>query len=258
MENTKQEKMPLRTVNGHKCLTKCFPKNTPYLHPITLNKLPPMNINSCAIEPIIKKGGIIDYEECKIDQNNTYSFPSEKDSVLLDFKFVPSEFLADTYDIHSFNEVISWTLENRHSHFDTIKRVHNAAWKAYGSNLDNISELVINFYYDIAKNNWMLDFIDMINKKYSFDISETENLTNVSNVSGPNEEINVIINNFFTEDFFTQIIKKYVSTYKSEWLQIDSHYGNLKKFTYKCLVKNIQYKSANKTTTDINLFNVKI
>ena len=246
MDATK-EKFPLRTINGHKCLTKCFEKKKSYLHPVTLRKLTLLDINSCAIEPIIKKNSVTDYEECKPDQNATHSIPSEKDSILLDFKFSAAAFLSDIYDIHSFNETITWTLEHNHSHFNTIKRIHNASWKAFGSVLDNVSEFVINFYYDIAKHNWMIDFMDMINKKYSFDTARDTNI------------MDLIISNFFSEDFFTQIIKKYIHIYKSEWLQIDSHYGNLKKFTYKCLIQNIQYKSTNNVITsntipDIDLF----
>ncbi len=251
------EKLPLRALNGDKCLTKCYPKEHPYLHPIILTKIRAPNKNSCAIDPKVGTEYYYDYGICRLEDNLTYKIPSEKESILLNFYFNPHEFLADIYDLHSFSEVINWTIENSLSHFETIKRVHNAAWKAYGSKLENISEMVIRFYYGIAKNNWMKDYLDLIEKKYSFDILAISKTTRVDSIFKAHD---IIISNFFSEDFFAQIIKKYVDTFKDKWIQIESHYGNLKKFTYKCLIKNIQYKSndPNITLNDIDLFSIKI
>lgn len=234
-----KEKPPLQTITGKNCLTECYSKDREYLNPVTIiEKIRPQNTkgkSTCAIVPIRSENpnkwdiwGV-----CKMEDNLTHHIPSEKASMLLNFYFDANDFLVEIYDIHTFNQVITWTIENNY-HFATIKRVHNCAWKVFGSNIENISEIVIDFYYELAKNNWMKDYIVIIKAKYSFDILSDNTTESLSNI---------IIKKFFNKIFFTQIIKKYIETYVAVWNSIGSHYGNLKKFTFKCLIENIKFKS---------------
>lgn len=246
------KKLPLQTINKINCLTECKEKGRTYINPVTLDSIMNSNEATCAIVPIpVSNNDTTNYYTwgtCRLEDNDIYHVPSEKDSMLLNFHFDPYDFLTQIYDLHTFNQVINWTLENNHFHFETIKRVHNASWKIFGLHIENISELVIDFYYDIAKNNWMNDYINNILKKYSFDILSTgEKNTNINNI---------IISKFFDKKFFIQIIKKYLIVYANNWTNIESHYKNLKNFTYRCIMKNIKYKinKDNKENKNVNLF----
>lgn len=246
------KKLPLQTISKLNCLTACKEKGKYYVNPVTLDTIIDVNKNTCAIVPIpVLRNDTTTYHtyaKCRLEDNDAYHVPSERDSMLLNFYFDPYDFLTQIYDLHSFNQVINWTIENNHFHFETIKRVHNAAWKIFGSNIENISELVIDFYYDIAKKNWMKDYIDNILKKYSFDILSTGQKDSALSPE------NIIILKFFTKNFFIQIIKKYLIVYKNIWTDIESHYKNLKNFVYMCIMKNIKYKINNPSERDINLF----
>jgi hypothetical protein len=257
-----KKKLPLQTTNKINCLTACYEHGKAYIHPVTLEKMVDPNDNTCAIVPVpreqVSKESVskepnvfVRRGTCRMEDNKIYHVPSEVESMLLHFYFDPYEFLTQIYDLHTFNQVINWTLDNNTLPPDTIKRVHNATWKIFGSDLENISELVIDFYYDMAKNNWIKDFIPNISAKYSFDILAGAN-------TDPNIG-NVIVANFFPKNFFVQIIKKYISLYKDDWTEIDSHYKNLKNFTYKCIMKNIKYKiqDSRNFNQNVNLFKAK-
>jgi hypothetical protein len=241
-DNFSKEKPPLQTITGKTCLTECYSKDREYLNPITIiEKIRPQNTkgkSTCGIVPIRSENpnkwdiwGV-----CRLEDNQTHRVPSEKASMLLNFYFDANDFLVEIYDLHTFNQVITWTIENSNYYFATIKRVHNCAWKVFGSNIENISEIVIDFYYELAKNNWLKDYIVILKSKYSFDMI-SENNPSQTKISS------LIIKKFFDKIFFIQIIKKYIETYSNVWNSIGSHYGNLKKFTFKCLVENIKYKN---------------
>lgn len=221
-------------------MTECYKRGRTYINPVTLDKITNINDDSCAIIPIPQGNNeYTTWGQCRLEDNIHFHVPSERDSMLLGFYFDPYDFLTNIYSLYTFNQVINWTIENDHLHFETIKRVHNAAWKVFGSNIENISELVIDFYYDIAKNNWMKDYISSITIEYSFDIladQATQSGLGMDNIA------DTIILKFFDKNFFVQIIKKYIHTYKDIWRTIESHYKNLKNFTYKCIMKNIRYK----------------
>jgi hypothetical protein len=240
-----KKKLPLQSIDKTNCLTACYEKGKAYIHPVTLEKMINPSNNTCAVVPIPTGDGLfIRTKNCRMEDNKIYHVPSEIDSMLMHFYFDPYEFLIQIYNLHTFNQVINWSIDNIDLPPDTIKRVNNAAWKIFGSNLENISDLVIDFYYDIATNNWIKDFSKNIASKYSFDI-----------LSQSNKEADfnkLLIQNFLPKNFFVQIIKKYVDVYRDEWTQIDSHYKNLKNFTYKCLLKNIEFKIHN-PNKDINL-----
>ena len=255
---TKREKLPLKSINNRRCLTKCYPKNEHYLHPTILTVIA-ADQNSCAIDPTYSKNSNIIYNDiCRLEDNKTYEPPNELESILLDFYFNPQDFLINMYNLYSFDQVIYWTLENDELPFDTIKRVHNCAWKAYGNKIENLSDYVLDYYYDLAKNHWMYDYIKLLRNKYSFNVTTNEinfkldqdNRNIKSDLDTLDENItitlleiyNIIINKFFDYAFFAKIVKKYVNTYKDIWDSIESHYGKLKNFVYNELLMNIEKK----------------
>jgi hypothetical protein len=236
-----KKKLPLETSITHKkCITKCHGTNHTYLHPITFSVIKPEHTkgaSTCAIYPSYDEDMSFLYEfgSCNIKDNETKYYLSEKDALLFRPSFNSKSFLHSIYGLLTFNQVIIWTLDNDNSNYKTIKRIHNAAWKEYGNNIENISDTVIDFYYELAKSNWLKDYIKNIKSNYSFDIfSDLETKNSDANIE------KIIIDKYFSKTFFTQSVLDYINEESSEWKNIKSHYGNLKQFIYKSLIKQFQ------------------
>lgn len=240
-----KEKLSLKTISNRRCLTKCHPKGEAYLHPILLNVIKERTNNSCAIDPVhsrdtqyFKVHETIWADTCNLKDNKIYQPPDELESMLLSFYFNPNDFLTSIYDLHSFDQVIYWTMENDHLPFDTIKRVHNCAWKVYGNKIEEISNVVTEYYYDISKNYWLKDYVKIIQNDYSFDLISNKEITNLSD----NADIiyDVICTKYYTYFFFVSVIKRYVYEFQDKWELIESHYVNLKKYILSQLIENIE------------------
>lgn len=238
------EKLPLKSINGRRCLSKCYPKGVTYFHPVLLTGVTDYTNNSCAIEPVhsqdpqyYKEYGLILADKCRLEDNNIYQLPNELESILLSFYFNPIDFLASVYNLHSFDEVIYWTLENDYLPFDTIKRVHNCAWKVFGSKVEELSASVLEYYFDIARTYWLKDYVKLIQNKYSFDFVSKEPI-DVSDSF--NEIYNIIYNKYFTYEFFANTIKRYIYEYQDKWEYIQEYYISIKKYVYQQLIEHIE------------------
>lgn len=236
------KKLSLKSIDGRKCLSKCYPKNFPYLHPILLTKIMNPNENSCAINPTFstkpgyfKSQGMLLVDRCSLEDNQTHHLPNELDSILLSFYFNPRDFLESIYKLQSFDEVITWTRENNHLPFNTIKRVHNCAWRAFVDTAEGLTNNIIEFYYQIAIENWLRHYVNVIETEYSFDII-TKNPTEKTNA----EIYKILASKFLTYSFFTKNLKKYIYEFKDQWDTIDSHYGNIKNYIFTKLIETIQ------------------
>ncbi|BCS83205.1 hypothetical protein QLL95_gp0918 [Cotonvirus japonicus] len=248
-----QEEFPLKSVYGRKCISKCYPKKHVYLHPLLLTGISDAYNESCAIapahtnDPRYYKGHTLIYADiCKVSDNKDHVLPNELDNILLTFNFYPNDFLSGVYNLHSFDDVIYWTLENDFLPFNTIKRVHDCSWKVYGNKLDNLSKGVLNYYYDISKNYWLKDYVVSFEKTYSFNFSESDKIKIIessddANISDTFEEIyDIIVSKFYDYDSFVKFIEKYILKYSDTWNFIDSHYDYLKKFIYDSLSEHIE------------------
>lgn len=135
------------------------------------------------------------------------------------------------YNLNSFDDVIQWTIDNDNLPFNTIKRIHNSAWKK-NNNLNNLSENVFKYYFNISKNYWLKDYVKNLLKIYSFDL-----------VGKKNEKINlfyILQKKIYTYNFFTRTLKDYLKKNKKNWNSIESHYDDIKKNVYNRLVQHIE------------------
>lgn len=241
-----KEKMPLKSINGRRCLSRCYPRGSVYLHPVILQTISDSTKNSCAVDPVYSKDAenypgydLIFVDKCRIEDNKTHQEPNELESILLSFYFNPSDFLVEIYGLNTFDQVIYWTLENDHLPTNTIKRVHNCAWRVYGDKIDELSGNVLDYYYDIAKLHWLRDYAKIIKNKYSFDVITKKSVAQVTD-SGPDNEIYQILSKtFFSYEFFVKAIKRYVYEHQDQWESIDSHYSLIKKYILASLVERI-------------------
>lgn len=239
------KKLPLKSIYGRTCLSKCYPKLSEYVHPVILTGVTNPYQDSCAIDPIYKvhndaKTDTINLynmlldDECLLKNNDLSQLPDELDSMMPRFNFNASDFLSSIYDLHTFDQVIHWTLENSYLPFDTIKRVNNCAWKAFGNQPGVLSNIVLDYYYEIAKNYWMHDYVDKLQTRYKFNLTTT-----TSSLDAKTEIYKIVISKFFDYDFFETTVKQYIQDNLDKWETIKSHYGNLKKYVFNKLITNI-------------------
>lgn len=231
------DKPPLKSIYGRKCISKCYSKGTTYLHPTILTGIFNNNYNSCAINPVPNEYGEMIYADtCRVEDNDLFNLPNEMESILLSFYFDPRDFLSSIYDLNSFDQVITWTIENSNLPYDTIKRVHNCAWKIYGK--ESLSSDVFSYYYEIASNSWLKTYVKIIRNNYSFDI--VSKLYSNDNL----EEIySLLLNDFFTYSFFVTSLKKYIDDYSDKWDLIYSHYDAIKRYIFHSLIEILNEKS---------------
>jgi hypothetical protein len=247
------KKLPLKSIHGRRCLTKCYPKGKYLLHPIFLQTFSGLEHDICAIDPIYLKGSAKDedplqfgldiVDKCNMEDNEKYQEPDELRNLLLTFNFDPVTFLANIYNLKSFDDVIYWTLENDHLPFDTIKRVHNCAWRIFGNDLQKISTNVYEYYRELTLVKWIKDFVKEIEKNYEFNIileNRTNELDNKNNSISDSKQLkDFIIKNFLRYDDFEALIKKFVKDNQKDWDSIESYYGNLKNYIYRYVVKKL-------------------
>lgn len=241
----------LYTIDGDECLTKCYKKNENMFHPRTLQ----FNIShvdgQCGIESRkeddmvqISKGHITkEYGTCAVNNDLSYVVPIDK-TIMLSYYFDPIFFIKILYNLQSFDAVIKWTNENINLPFNTIKRVHNCAWHIYGSHKDNITDIVLKYYYELAINQWMKDYIIHITRIFSFSVGIENNiLVHHKNKDTQHEEklSDIIITAFFNYNFFVSTINKYIiSLGNIVDNKVSSHYKNIKNFVYEHLIDNIK------------------
>lgn len=232
--------------NGYRCLTKCHPPKEKYIHPLNFQILHSLHVPTCGIYPIkdVKTGQDIGVDQCQLEEDNEL----DPFSFIFQMEFNYHDFLVRYYSLNTFDQVIEWTKENKKLPFETIKRIHNVAWKAYGQRIELISDQVFEFYYNILITMWIHDYYQELLKNHQIAIVEGElNITHVERkkkiYETQSEEIRkLLIEKFFPYERFIRLIKNYVSEFANlhkEWFETKSHYGKLKNYIYKDLLNQI-------------------
>lgn len=240
------EKPPLKSVNGRRCISKCYKKRETYFHPIILTAVYDQDIDTCAIDPVHSQDqryriehDMIYTDGCNIEGNRMFKLPDELDSILSSFNFNPADFLSGIYGLNSFDETIYWTMENDHLPFDTIRRVHNCAWRVYGNKIDNITQLVLEYYYDICITSWLPDFIIPIAASFSFEtVTDTDQPETIENAD--EEMMDLIQTEFLTYDFFVKTIHSYIYEFDEKWDTIEAFYESVKIYVFNALVEQME------------------
>lgn len=234
-------KPPLKSINGRKCITKCYKKGKLFIHPVILQLMLATDKDVCAINPVPSRDPLYDaiyVDYCKLSDDETYELPNELESLLSSFHFSPLDFLENLYNIYSFDDAIKWTLENDYLPFDTIKRVQNCSWRVFGLISGEVSGMVIDYYFDIARHHWIKDYAILVEKDYSFSIKLDDMVNNARH-----EVESIIYRDFLTYDFFVNCIKNYIDDYTDKWEMVNSHYASIKKYIFNKLVESMEKKS---------------
>lgn len=234
----------LQTDDEEECLTKCYVKGEKIFHPRTLTFKTAEFDGTCAIEPhkehdiekISKGQFVVETGQCIL--NSSLAYPDER-TIMMSYYFDPVFFITIFYNLKTFNAVIRWTNDNAESYFATINRVHNCAWHIFGRNKDNVTDIVLKYYYQLAVKKWMPIYIENLSKKYSFAIT-SDNITN-SNDPTSGELSQIIIKKFFSYEFFVSVMNKYIDTIKRDTDQrVKKHYRLIKNFVYEHLTDHIK------------------
>ncbi len=236
-------KKELRSLNGRRCLTKCYEKGHKFFHPISLIAVTSMEDGTCATDPYYDTNDmdsniLLMQDKCNIQDNATYIQPDESTTIFFSFNFDPDFFLSYFYSIKSFNDAINWTLENDHLPYWTIYRIHNCAWKVYGRDVNSLSIQVLEYYYEKTKSEWLIFYSDVFKKKISFNESTKETDTDSEQ---SNLEITKILQDMYTYKFFVTTIKKYIYENQDKWDKIQSHYNKIRIFILDNIKKHIKY-----------------
>lgn len=167
---------------------------------------------------------------------------------MLSYNFSVEFFLSGIYNFSIFDDVIVFSQDNEFIYNPlTIRRIHNCAWRLYGENKDNITPSVLNYYYDIAIKTWMNEYMDLISKKYAFNLSIDSDILQISrsgntdNGDQSDQKIQEIINvNLLSYEFFASIINMYLDKNHGSMKDIKNHYLKIKNFVYRQLVRSIE------------------
>jgi hypothetical protein len=231
-----------------------------------MNVLPKSTQSACATIPTKKNDN---YELKACDSNAPVEVIDTQYFSMPRFLLTKYQFLEGTYDIHTFDETIDWSLENADKSFYTIKRVHDISWYVFGSDVQNISNKVKEYYYNLLVKVWMVKYYSIIIKKYRLkiidrvlyvekkdgedDVIQADHVL-VSDQYNRNDEIelNIYTNSkivkeiidalvikYFKYSQFVDLLISYVNTNYESWEDIPSHYDALIIYFYKKLASKL-------------------
>lgn len=216
-----------------KCLTQCYPKNTPYVHPILLTVVAEKDKNSCAIEPVYNTHShyepthqTIWANTCLLNENNDLTINDEINIMTTSFYFNDHDFLTSIYQLHSFEQIIDWTLQHTYLPLNTIKRVHNCGWRIFHSKLNRSNTKVIDYYYHLSKTDWLFQHLKE---------------TTIENKSELNKQLKIIQHAYTLRTFYS-LLKKYMNENQKNWNDIVSHYDNFCQYVGNWFTKKIASK----------------
>jgi hypothetical protein len=232
------------SVNNRQCLTNCYTKGTNYVHPILFDIIRDHDNNTCATNVFLdKSNNAKSFDTCA--QQNVSNAQDYLYTIIPQINLDSKEFLANIYELYSFDHVIDWTNQNNYLPYNTIKRVHNLAWQAFIMSTNDLNNTLLSYYYDLIRYMWIKDYYRKLTKIYHITYGNGEVIIVPRNdqvpIDGDSQKIyDGILTKYFPFSYFVAVIKRYIKDNKSNWLKIDSHYDRIKKFCYKYLLKQIQ------------------
>lgn len=158
MASSTNAKMDANSRNN--CITKCNQPHTIYIHPTLL--IPIMSKTStCATYPIPTNDsddanlifGLHAIDNCNTTTHHRQS-PSE--AFTSGTSFSPHHYLVTVYNLNNITEVIEWSRVNttyKTEHHNNIIRVQDLAWQAYLADVDNVTDGVLEYYYELYLDN---------------------------------------------------------------------------------------------------------
>lgn len=206
-----------KNINNNKCIDKCYPKNTVIQHPITLDSFKSSTKNFCSTYPYIINNETYTFIECNVLANNSAN--SNRISMISPLVSISSDyFIKIYYNIHNFEEMLSWFTNNSDSTYRTKERVFNNGMVVYGTDIQLIDQRFVDHITYILHYN--ISYIYKSIRKYI--------KVNKNNIELLNSVYITEKNNNFNDDKHTiQLIRTYI---KNTFLNSDTIYQYISKF----------------------------
>lgn len=237
MDNKDIDKKYPKSKNGFQCLGPCVKKDTLLLHPLTLAVVTDDEINFCNVNEWRKDNKSKYIDECdKLSKNTEY----DKNDILLPiFYFDSRVFLDKYYNISSFKDTIEWINNNKNNPYNTIKRILNCSWGAYGKDIKYVYDDIVDIHLEIAKKEWIIDIYQRVNKYIT--VKNNKVMFRKSNMKGDNikEKIRFLTSKLITPSIMAKFLKKYIDSYKNKWDNIELHMDNIKEEFINYIEKKI-------------------
>lgn len=237
--------------NNKQCIGPCYEPGTWIIHPITLEYVTNTNHSFCPVnqweitDPKSGKKFNRTTDECYVPTHEKDISKKEIEMNILipkiDFSCI--QFLKIYYDIHSFEDSLTWISINYNIPIFTKLRVMNCSLEAFGSNIDIIDDRLVDFYIEVIKKVWIKDIYPYIknyifvdnNKIYLKDNKNNELIDDKYVI----EKINFFLEKFANKNMIYKFLLKYINKYKHSWNNIESHNNELKKYYKKYIIDKI-------------------
>jgi len=143
---------PIYSIHKQRCIGKCVPPNTPYIHPILLTPYVSIDKITCPTNPYVDEESkqIVFADECDAGNNNTIQNVNYMVPLNIDDK----NFLELIYNIHSFEESIIFVQEFKNLPYATLDRILNSSWIVFIDEIPLIRNIFTNFYIFFINKFW--------------------------------------------------------------------------------------------------------
>ena len=146
------------------------------------------------------------------------------------------DFLSIFYEINTFEDGITWIVNNTEINIKTRIRIFECILNVFGQSIDIIDNRIIDFVISMIKNNYITKFYNTI-KKYIY-IDAKKNLISIdkNNNDDDNDEddkkhivikTNYIMKTFINQDIIQKFLFKYFKVKKNKWLDIHDHINDI-------------------------------
>lgn len=133
------------TPPSNQCLTKCYPADAPYLHPLT-KEVRQYNRNTCATYPYAK-----DHEQKWHQKCDLGSSLDHLDNLEMTITFRDDALLRDLYQIDTIRQYLTWVDRNHHTYPKTIDRICNSAWKTFVKDDQDLLDDLLEYHRAIVE-----------------------------------------------------------------------------------------------------------
>lgn len=225
MKDNNIKKFPIG-LNNKQCIGPCYAPGTFILHPITLNSITDKEKPFCPTFNWYDETSNVykDIDNCLIpsskDEINQYQ--TDLSFTVPTFYFNCEFFLKSYYDIYSFENVIEWINSKSQPLYSQL-RVLNCAWKIFGSKIDIIDDIIVEFYINVVKKEWIKNLYPKI---ANYITVENDNIYIKKNNLEPSykqiERINYIFKKIINKQMMFKILQNFIETNKSNWTEINS------------------------------------
>lgn len=156
-----KQKYP-KSVNNLQCISKCYAKNTPVVHPITLENVTNINDPFCSIIPVRMDDGTYDIiDKCTLDEmSDNESEQTIDESQNLDIlypiiNFDGGYFLKKYYKINDISDFYFWLKNNKNVTVFTKLRIIDCFIMEFGKTVTVIEDIFSDTIIDIIKKFWI-------------------------------------------------------------------------------------------------------